>query len=257
MIEININPVVFILGPWEVKWVDITAIVSFAAVIMVSIYEMKRLGLPDYKKRTGGLTLCLLLGSLIGGKLFYFLDNWDYVLSHPLMVLSDFILIYGVLLGGMAGVSLYIRLKKLPPWRYGDAFAPGAMLGLALNRVGCIIDGCCFGIRTDLPWAVVYTNPDTWAPFGKLLYFTQAYMFVLGLVVFFVVWYLRDKLRPDGALFLLWVALFAATDLVVRFFRAANPFLPGLQQAQLIGILLLLVTVPLLIIRVRAARPSS
>jgi phosphatidylglycerol:prolipoprotein diacylglycerol transferase len=248
--------VIFNLGPWEVKWVDIAAIISFTVVIFFAIYEGRRLKLPGLKHQ-GWLTVWFLIGAIVGGKLFYILDRWDYVLSHPLMLASDYILIYGVLIGGLAGVSIYIKLHKLPFWRYADAMAPGAMLGLALNRIGCILDGCCHGIPSNLPLSVVYTDPGTWAPFGKMLYFTQAYMLILGLAVFAVIWYLRDKLRPDGTLFLLWLILYVITDQIVRPFRFAHPFLPGLQQAQLIGILLLLVTVPLLIIRVRAAKSSS
>ncbi len=257
MIEIAVNPVIFNLGPWEVKWVDIAAIVSFITVIFVSLYEVRRRNLPGLRQHQVWLIVWFLIGAMVGGKLFYVFDRWDYVMYHPLMLLSDYILIYGVLIGALAAISIYIKLHKLPFWRYADAIAPGSMLGLALNRVGCILDGCCYGTPCALPFSVVYTNPATWAPFGKLLYFTQAYMLVLGLAVFLVIWYLRDKLRPDGTLFLVWIILYVITDQIVRPFRFAYPFLPGIQQAQLIGILLLLVAVPLLIIRVSAAKPSS
>jgi phosphatidylglycerol:prolipoprotein diacylglycerol transferase len=257
MIEITVNPVIFNLGPWEVKWVDIAAIVSFITVSLIFLHEARRHHLPGLSQHSGWLTALFLIGALAGGKLFYVFDRWDYVLSHPLILLSDLLRVYGVLIGGLAGVLIYIKLHKLPFWRYADSIAPGAMLGLALYRIGCILDGCCEGTPSGLPFSVVYTDPATWAPFGKLLYFTQAYMLILGLAVFFVLWYLRDKLRPDGTLFLLWLILYVVTDQIVRPFRFAHPFIPGLQQAQLIGILLLLVTVPLLIIRVRSAKPSS
>jgi prolipoprotein diacylglyceryltransferase len=71
------------------------------------------------------------------------------------------------------------------------------------------------------------------------------------------VWSLRRRLKPQGSIVLLYLALYAAGDLIVRFFRYGEPFLFGMQQAQLIGIIVLVITVPWMIVRIVRARAQK
>jgi phosphatidylglycerol:prolipoprotein diacylglycerol transferase len=127
------------------------------------------------------------------------------------------------------------------------------MLGMSLYRIGCIINGCCYGIASNLPWSVVYTDPGSHAPFGKLLHPTQAYHLVLSLIAFAVLWMMQRRLKPTGSLFLLWLVLFAVTDLPVRFFRVEEPFFLGMKLAVIIDILILAIAVLWFILRARSA----
>jgi prolipoprotein diacylglyceryltransferase len=96
---------------------------------------------------------------------------------------------------------------------------------------------------------VVYTNPGSFCPLDEQFQPTQIYHLIWNLIGFGILWSLRRRLKPQGSLFLFYLALYAAGDLSIRFLRVGEPFLFGLQQAQLIGILILVVTVPWLIIR--------
>ena len=257
MIEIGINPVLQ-LGTLEVRWITLIFILSLIIVMVMSVLESKRAGTTIVWNRIVGLGLSFVVGALIGGRIFYVLDNLKDFSGHPERIFGlTGILMYGVVIGALMAVLIYTRFRKLSFWEIGDFIAPGAMLGLTLYRVGCIINGCCYGLPTGLPWAIVYTNPNSVAPLYTLLHPTQIYHLVLGLIAFAVLWLLRGKLKPPGSLFLLWLALFAVTDLPVRLFRDGHTFLFGLQQAQLLGILTLLVTVPWLIIRMRSVRVAA
>jgi phosphatidylglycerol:prolipoprotein diacylglycerol transferase len=257
LIEINIDPVLH-LGGLGIRWITVSFIVAILITIATGIIGIKRIGIPLVPKNIVGMSLSILICSLIGTRLFYVMDNWSYYLGHPDQVISlDGIVIYGIVLGIVAGIAIYARIAKLPFWRWGDGIAPGAMLGMALYRIGCIINGCCYGITTNLPWAVVFTNPESLAPFGKLLHPTQVYHLVLGLMVFATVWTVQRRLKPEGSIFLLWLVLFAATDLPVRFFRVEAPFLLGMKLAVIVDILILVITVPWLILRKRTARNTD
>jgi phosphatidylglycerol:prolipoprotein diacylglycerol transferase len=96
---------------------------------------------------------------------------------------------------------------------------------------------------------VAYTNPASFCPLGESFQPTQIYHLIWNLIGFGILWSLRRRLKPQGSLFLLYLALYAAGDLSIRFVRVGEPFLFGLQQAQLIGIAILVITVPWLIIR--------
>jgi phosphatidylglycerol---prolipoprotein diacylglyceryl transferase len=86
---------------------------------------------------------------------------------------------------------------------------------------------------------------------------TQIYHIIWNLFAFGVLWQLRRKLKPQGSVFLLYLAFYAAGDLLIRFFREGDPFLFGLQQAQVIGIIMLIITVPLFVVRVWLAKRKA
>jgi prolipoprotein diacylglyceryltransferase len=72
---------------------------------------------------------------------------------------------------------------------------------------------------------------------------------VWNLAAFGILWMLRKRLCPAGSVFLLYIALYGAGDLIIRFFREGDPFLFGIQQAQLIGIILLVVSISVFMFR--------
>jgi phosphatidylglycerol:prolipoprotein diacylglycerol transferase len=177
--------------------------------------------------------------------------------AHPRQIIGfEGLTIYGAIMGALIAGIIYCLVKKLSFWQLGDIVAPGAVVGQAIGRVGCILNGCCYGLPTDLPCAVVYTSPDSYAPVGVDVHPTQFYLLIWNLIVFAVLWSLRKRLKPVGSLFLLYMALYAVGDFGIRFLRAGEPFLFGLQQAQVIGLAILVVTVPWLIIRMRR-KPAS
>lgn len=253
MIDIAIDPILH-LGTLEVRWITLFYIFAIFIIIAAGIIGIRRVGVPIRPRNIVGMSLSLIIGAVIGGRLFYTIDNWSYYLEHPEQIISlEGIVIYGAIFGAVAAVAVYLRIKRLPLWRWGDGIAPGAMLGMALYRIGCIINGCCYGLPTDLPWAVVYTHPDSHAPFGKLLHPTQIYHLALSLMAFAALWLLQRRLKPEGSLYLLWLILFAITDLPVRFFRVEAPFLLGMKLAVIVDILILIITIPWLILRIRSA----
>jgi phosphatidylglycerol:prolipoprotein diacylglycerol transferase len=137
-------------------------------------------------------------------------------------------------------------------WELGDIAAPGAILGQAIGRVGCLVNGCCYGLTCELPVAVIYSNPSSYAPLGVPLYPTQLFHIIWDLAGFVVLWSLRKKLRPVGSLFLLWLIFFGVGDFIIRFFRESEPFLFNLPQAQIIDIVI--VAAAVVIMSVRYAR---
>ncbi len=253
MIEINIDPVLH-LGTWGIKWITLSLIGAIIVVIAVGIIGLRRVGISLAPRNIIGMSLSFIIGLVVGARLFYVIDNWSYYLEHPQAIFSlAGIVIYGAVIGSVIAIAIYARIGKLSFWRWGDAIAPGAMLGMALYRVGCIFNGCCFGLEAHLPWSVVYTSAQSHAPFGKLLHPTQMYHLLLGLLAFAALWPLQRRLKTEGSLFLLWLILFAATDLPVRFFRVAETFFLGIQLAVIVDVVILAVTIPWFVTRICSA----
>jgi len=262
MIHIDIAPVAFSIGIFEVRWYGIMVVLAILAVIAISFLEARRVGLAEDHIYSMGLWA--IIGGVLVSRLFHVIDKWEYYMANPVQIIGfEGLTVYGAVLGALLAVFIYCRVKKLSFWEVGDVVAPGAILGQAIGRIGCFINGCCYGLPTSLPWGVVYTNPGSYGP-AEAVQPTQLYHLIWNLIGFGILWSLRRRLKPQGSLFLLYLAIYAAGDLSIRFVRAGDPFRSGmffnLQQAQLIGIVILLVTVPWLIIRMwryRANQPVS
>jgi phosphatidylglycerol:prolipoprotein diacylglycerol transferase len=260
MITIDINPVAFSIGAFEVRWYGIMVVLAVVALIAISLREAKRVGLAEEHIYSVGLWG--IIGGIIVSRLFHVIDKWSYYIAHPAQIFGfEGLTVYGAVLGALLAVLIYCWVKKISFWLMGDVIAPGAILGQAIGRVGCLMNGCCYGLPTSLPWGVVYTNPASYCPLDESFQPTQIYHLIWNLIGFGILWSLRRRLKPQGSLFLLYLALYAAGDLSIRFVRVGEPFRSGmffnLQQAQLIGIVILAVTVPWLIVRMLRARKQA
>lgn len=250
MINIGVSPIAFSIGGFELHWYGIMVVLAIIAVILIASREAKRVGLSAGVIHS--VAIWAVIGGLIVSRLVHIIDQWDYYMAHPRQIVAfEGQTIYGAILGALIAVIIYCWVKKLSFWQIGDVVAPGAVVGQAIGRVGCILNGCCYGLPTDLPCAVVYTSPDSYAPVGVAVHPTQFYLLLWNLVVFAVLWQLRRRLKPVGSLVLFYMALYALGDFGIRFLREGEPFLFGFQQAQIIGLAILVVTVPWFIIRMR------
>jgi len=263
MIHINIDPIAFSIWVFQVRWYGIMVVLAIAAIIAISVIEARRLRVSD--EHIYNVALWAIIGGILLSRLLHVIDRWDYYMANPRQILGfEGLAVYGAVLGALIAVLIYCYVKKLSFWQMGDIIAPGAILGQGIGRIGCLLNGCCYGIPTTLPFGLIYTNPGSACPIGEAFQPTQIYHIAWDLIGFGILWSLRRKLEPKGSLFLLYLAINAAGDLSIRFVRVGEPFRQGmffnLQEAQIIGILILVVTVPLLIFRMwryRTHRPAS
>jgi len=126
-------------------------------------------------------------------------------------------------------------------------------LAQAVGRVGCTINGCCYGKEAPawLPWSVVYTHPESYAPLGVALHPTQIYELIFCLIVFGVLLKLRGRFKPEGSLFLIYLSIYSLWRVGISYLRDGTPFLFGLHQAQVIALIVLAIAVPILAYRTR------
>lgn len=248
MIHIDIDPVAFSIGAIEVRWYGIMVVLAIISIIAISVIEARRQRFPE--DHIYNVAIWAIIGGVLGSRIIHVIDKWDYYVHNPLQIFNfEGLAVYGAVIGIMIAIVVYSLVRKLSIWQLGDIIAPGALVGMAIGRVGCLLNGCCYGTPAAPPWAVIYSNSACYAPQGVPLHFTQLYHIIWNLAGFTVVWLLRGRLKPQGSIMLLYLAIYAAGDLIVRFFREGDPFLFGIQQAQLIGIIVLVITVPWMIFR--------
>lgn len=126
---------------------------------LVAIYIIRRLSrdiTPDPQYITNAALYSLIAG-VVGARLFYVIHYFDQFQGRLLSVFSIWkggLELLGGVISAIAVIGFYCRYHKLPVRRYLDILAIGLMLALAFGRIGCFLNGCCFGKPTDLPWAV-------------------------------------------------------------------------------------------------------
>jgi|WetSurMetagenome_2_1015567.scaffolds.fasta_scaffold192820_1 phosphatidylglycerol---prolipoprotein diacylglyceryl transferase len=251
---ISTNPLIARFGPLTLDWYGVMVALAVATAIVWLVLANRRDRRIGYNTILIAIVIGLVSGVILS-KLLHVADNFPYYRQNPGLILSgDGWAIWGMALGVILGVWVYGRVSAR--FRFtllADMLAPGLILAQAVGRVGCTINGCCYGLETTSPFAVIYTNPNSFGPIGIPTLPVTVFEIVFNLIVFGVLLSFRNKLKPEGSLFLIYLALYAAWRFGSDFMRAGTPFLFGLHEAQLIALIVLLITIPLIILKVRWA----
>ena len=129
-------------------------LLGMVAGISVAAYRCREANIPV--ERLISLSFWLIITGIIGARLFYIIQYWeDFRGSENLFAaLIDMtkggLVVYGSLIGGMIGGVGFIVYTKIPLWKTADVVAPGMMIGLAFGRIGCLMNGCCWGGACDI-----------------------------------------------------------------------------------------------------------
>jgi phosphatidylglycerol---prolipoprotein diacylglyceryl transferase len=259
MLTIGIDPVAFTIGSLEVRWYGIMISIGVLSLLLMMLIEAKRLGI---KRDIYSIFFWGVIGGIVGGRLAYVIFYWEDFMANPRQIISfEGLAQNGMVIGIIVAALIYMLATKMrfaTLLTFGDAFAVGAPLALGIGRIGCTLNGCCYGMPApDLPWAVVYTHPNSIAPLGIPMHPTQIYHSLWNLIVFAIVWRLRGKFKPEGTLLFFCFSLYAVGNFGVRFLRAEEPVFWGLREAQIAELAILAVFLPWLIIRLRRFRKQA
>ncbi|MCJ7605789.1 MAG: prolipoprotein diacylglyceryl transferase [Dehalococcoidales bacterium] len=247
---IDIDPIAFSLGPVSVPWYGIMVALAVITLVAWALYAAKKGARMTYDEVINGALVGIPSG-VLGARLFHVLDYLDYFKDHPGEIFSNFgqgLAVYGAVLGAALGVWIYSLISKKSFGYIADMIAPGIILAQAIGRVGCTLNGCCYGVETDIFCAV------TWAHGNQLVgpvHPTQIYEIIIDLIIFGSLLMLRKRFRPDGSLFLVYLTAYSAWRFGVDFIREGRELFLGLHEAQLIAIGVLIITVTLLITKTR------
>ncbi len=260
MININIDPVAISIGPISISWYGIMVDLAVVTIILWLIREVKRGAEFTFDTAITAAVVGIPSG-VVFSRLLHILDHWDYYSVHlNELVGGEGLTIWGAVLGAALGIWIYSRFSHFKYGVFVDAIAPATILGQAIGRVGCTINGCCNGLPTTLPWGLRYINPASFGyydtvvlPGGVGLHPVVVYEIIFDLIIFGVLLKLRGRFKPSGALFAIYLSFYSVWRFVIDFLRPGVPLLFGLHEAQLIAILVLLVTVPFIILKVRPA----
>ena len=266
MIEIGIDPNLLRLGSLTLSWHGIMAFLGVA----LAVYLVGRWA-PQHGISTDNVystATWAIIGGIVGARLVFVADDWSYYksnLEEIVFIWQGGLAIWGGFLGGFAGGVVYARLNGIPWARLADVTAPSLPLALMIGRIGDIINGEHFGEVTTRAWGVVYTHSTTQRLYQNsgfdpeiATHPTVFYEFLWLVVVFALLWWvLRPRLRPEGMLFAAFLAIYAFGRFFILFFHAYDNWIVDLNEAQLISLAVLAVTVPILAFRSRLVAPPK
>jgi len=190
-------------------------------------------------ERMWDLGLVVLVSGVLGARLVYVLLNPET---------ESFREFFAVWNGGLSfhgGIAfavlfgwLFVRRVGIPFWVAADLCAPSGALGYAITRIGCFLNGCCYGAPTSLPWAVRFNDHGTITPPSHP---TQIYAALANLAIFYILTRLEKMPRAPGFVFISYLGLYSIYRFLIEFLRkgfTAEPWLFGLTQAQWVSVVI-------------------
>lgn len=214
------HPIAFRLGPLTVHWFGVALAVAFLAALWTAVRRAPLTGISGEKISDAGLWL--ILGAVLGARSLYVATYWrESFAGQPiweiLMIQKGGLVFYGGLAGAALAGILFARTQKLALWKIADIFAPSIALGYVFGRIGCLMNGCCFGRECDLPWAIHF--PSDHATAGAPVHPTQIYDSLLSLGLYALLAWLYRRKKFDGQVFATYLMVYAALRSFVELFR--------------------------------------
>lgn len=234
------HPILFTLGPLTIYSYGVCVAAAFLVAILTAAARARRFGWnPEV---VYDISIYVILGALGGSRLLYILENPAEFAAAPFEVFKIWrggLNYYGGLIGAIIAAVIYLRARRLGVAECFDILMPSLALGHAIGRIGCLLNGCCFGAMAppSLPWAVVF--PEGSVAHSHQLYEagvvppgcawslpvhpTQIYEVCAELGIFFALTAYLPRKRFNGEVFWLYLLLYGAARFAIEFFRGDNP----------------------------------
>jgi phosphatidylglycerol:prolipoprotein diacylglycerol transferase len=217
------------IGSLAIHWYGILVALGFLTGLWTASRRSPHDGIsPETILDTGPW---LIIGSILGARALYVFTFWrEEFAGQPFlnmfMVWRGGLVFYGGLIGACLATILFARLKKIPLWKLADTLSPSIPIGYVFGRIGCLMNGCCYGRECHLPWAIRYPIGHETHPAGlpaTPVHPTQIYDSLLSLGLYLGLAWLYRRKKFDGQVFATYLLAYACLRSFVELFRGDYP----------------------------------
>jgi len=235
------HPIICKLGPLTIYSYGLMLALAFAATVFLLSREAKNQGVNQ--ELIFNLSFIILISGIIGARLLYVLSNLGFYLENPgeiFMLTHGGLSWFGGLILGTFVCMVYLKRKKQKIYKIFDMFAPYLALAQAIGRVGCFLNGCCFG-KESLRFGLYFPIHN------KILIPTQLYSSLALLLIYIILRMKQSREHSRGEIFYFYIFLYSLWRFFIEFFRNDSQiFIYGLTLFQVISIVLFILSVALL-----------
>jgi phosphatidylglycerol:prolipoprotein diacylglycerol transferase len=248
-----VHPIALQLGALTVHWYGVMIALAFLTGLWTATRRARRENIPG--ERIADLVFWIMLAGIVGARAVYVTTYWSEFAQQPFweifMIQHGGLVYYGSVIGATIAYLIYTRWKRLPGWKIADIIAPSIALGNAFGRIGCLLNGCCYGRVCHLPWAIQFPNQSaTWLQHfqqglvGKgdpslPVHPTELYDASLNFLLYLgLAWLFRRK-QFNGQVFATYLIGYGLLRFIVECFRGDYPadhIHYGLTSAQLVSL---------------------
>ncbi len=220
----NINPVLLEIGPFQIRFYGLFYALGFIIAYFLIYYLAKRKHLSITKDDVADLLVYEIIGIVLGARLVYVLFyNLPYYLQNPFEAIAVWhggLSFHGGLLGAVVASYLFCKRKKIDFYDLADIAVIPVALALALGRIGNFMNAELYGRVTNVSWCIDYSKNQFVdnLPNG-CRHPSQIYASIKNLIIFSILWFIKDKKMPKGFMFWSFVALYGLFRTIVEFFR--------------------------------------
>jgi phosphatidylglycerol:prolipoprotein diacylglycerol transferase len=218
-----LRPELFNIGPITVHSYGFFLALAFIVGMLVSFWYLRRQFLDAYV--VFELVLAAAVGGIIGARIFYVVGHWSEFSGNWLEIFKFWnvqgLVFYGGFIVGVLAAAAVIKLRGLSIGVVLDSGGLAVPAALAVARVGCYLNGCCYGKSSNLPWAVTFPK-DTQIRMGmpvNPVHPTQLYEIILDLAILVILLAIYKKFRYRGEIMLTFIMLYAVARFILEFFR--------------------------------------
>lgn len=213
------HPILFQWGPITIRWYGLLVAVGFWVAYKLFQKRAPRIGLDE--KDASNLILLLFISGILGARLYYVVWNWENYfasnLSEIIMIQRGGLVFFGGFLMACLTLVFWARWKKYSFATLTDALSLPLAAGHSFGRLGCFMNGCCYGYECHYPWAIRFNAPPEIA--GIPVHPTQLYEWA-GLLDICIVLIIIERIaRYPGQVALSYCILYSILRFSVEFFR--------------------------------------
>lgn len=242
----------------NIRWYGVLMAAGIITAILFAEHESKRRGLP--KNTIPILSLICIPAGVIFARLFYVLFSLDkfHSFMDVIRITDGGLAMYGAFAGGIAGLLIYSKIKKLSPVILLDAVIPGVALAQSIGRWGDFFNQEAYGPIVADPghmWFPLAVKIDA---LNEIHYAAFFYESVWCLLIFIFLWFiLRKHAKHNGDISLSYAALYGFERMFVEFLRTDSLMAGSIRVSQLLSALLFLGSLLFIILRYFREKKSA